>query len=159
LGGLAVACSFASAADTFPPEQIEFFEKNVRPVLAERCYECHGAHKHQNGLRLDSRAAVLRGSDYGKVVEPGNPSASKLIKAINHARRRRGDAEEGRQAARAQIAALEKWISLGLPWPRRRPWSITHRRPIRCSIGPSAGEKARPARRVHGESHRCLRRR
>ena len=85
LSGLAVASSLVSAAETFPADQIEFFEKNVRPVLAERCYECHGARKHQNGLRLDSREAVVRGSEYGKVVEPGNPSASKLIKAINHA--------------------------------------------------------------------------
>ncbi len=38
LGGLAVASSCVFAAETFPPEQIEFFEKNIRPVLAERCY-------------------------------------------------------------------------------------------------------------------------
>jgi len=117
LGGLAVACSFATAADTFPPDQIEFFEKNIRPVLAERCYECHGAHKHQNGLRLDSRAAVVRGSDYGKVVEPGNPSASKLIKAINHAAGVEAMPKKGDKLPAPQIAALEKWISLGLPWP------------------------------------------
>jgi len=44
LGSFAVATSLVAAADTaFPPEQIEFFEKNVRPVLAERCYDCHGA--------------------------------------------------------------------------------------------------------------------
>ncbi len=120
LGGLAVACSFASAADTFPPDQIEFFEKNVRPVLAERCYECHGAHKHQNGLRLDSRAAVVRGSDYGKVVEPGNPSASKLIKAVNHAAGVEAMPKKGDKLPAPQIAALEKWISMGLPWPAEK---------------------------------------
>jgi hypothetical protein len=117
LGGLAVACSFATAADTFPPDQIEFFEKNVRPVLAERCYECHDAQKHQNGLRLDSRAAVVRGSDYGKVVEPGNPSASKLIKAINHVAGVEAMPKKGDKLPAPQIAALEKWVSLGLPWP------------------------------------------
>ena len=120
LGGFAVACSFAPAADTFPPDQIEFFEKNVRPVLAERCYECHGAHKHQNGLRLDSRAAVVRGSDYGKVVEPGNPSASKLIKAINHAAGVEAMPKKGDKLPAPQIAALEKWISIGLPWPAEK---------------------------------------
>ena len=108
LGGFAVACSLASAADTFPPEQIEFFEKSVRPVLAERCYDCHGAHKHQNGLRLDSRAAVIRGSDYGKVVEPGNPSASKLIKAVRHAPGVEAMPKKGDKLPEAQIAALEK---------------------------------------------------
>lgn len=118
LGGFAVACSSASAADTFPPDQIEFFEKSVRPVLAERCYDCHGAHKHQNGLRLDSRAAVVRGSDYGKVVEPGNPSASKLIKAVNHAAGVEAMPKKGDKLPAPQIAALEKWISMGLPWPQ-----------------------------------------
>lgn len=117
LGGLAVACSLASAADSFPPEQIEFFEKNVRPVLAERCYDCHGAHKHQNGLRLDSREAVIRGSDYGKVVEPGNPGVSKLIKAINHAPGVEAMPKKGDKLPATQIAALEKWVSMGLPWP------------------------------------------
>jgi len=117
LGGFAVASSLVSAAETFPPEQIEFFEKSVRPVLAERCYECHGAQKHQNGLRLDSRAAVIRGSDYGKVVEPGNPSASKLIKAINHVAGVESMPKKGDKLPAPQIAALEKWISMGLPWP------------------------------------------
>lgn len=117
LGGFAVAASVASAAESFPPDQIEFFEKNVRPVLAERCYDCHGANKHQNGLRLDSRAAVIHGSDYGKVVDPGNPSASKLIKAINHVAGVEAMPKKGDKLPAPQIAALEKWISMGLPWP------------------------------------------
>ncbi len=117
LGGFAVATSLASAAETFPPDQIEFFEKNIRPVLAERCYQCHGPNKHQNGLRLDSREAVVRGSEYGKVVEPGNPSASKLIKAINHVAGVEAMPKKGDKLPPPQIAAIEKWISLGLPWP------------------------------------------
>ena len=63
--------SWTLAADSFPPEQIEFFEKEIRPVLAENCYDCHGGHKHENGLRVDLRSALLKGSDYGAVVEPG----------------------------------------------------------------------------------------
>jgi mono/diheme cytochrome c family protein len=121
LGGFAVASSFAVAAETFPPDQIEFFEKNVRHVLAERCYDCHGVHKHQNGLRLDSRAAILQGSDYGKVVEPGNPSASKLIKAINHVAGVEAMPKKGDKLPAPQIAAIEKWISMGLPWPAEAP--------------------------------------
>ena len=113
--------SAVAAENAFPPDQIEFFEKEVRPVLAERCYECHGAHKHQNGLRLDSREAVVRGSDYGKVVEPGNPSASKLIKAIHHAPGVEGMPKKGDKLPTAQIAALEKWVQLGLPWPAEAP--------------------------------------
>lgn len=128
LGGLAVASSCAFAAETFPPEQIEFFEKNIRPVLAERCYDCHSAHKHQNGLRLDSRAAVVRGSDYGKVVEPGNPSASKLIKAINHVAGVEAMPKKGDKLPAPQIAAFEKWISMGLPWPEEKE-AVAHGAP------------------------------
>ena len=117
LGSFAVACSLVSAAETFPPDQIEFFEKNIRPVLAERCYECHSAHKSQNGLRLDSRAAILQGSEYGKVVESGNPSGSKLIKAIQHLVGVEAMPKKGDKIPAPQIAAFEKWITLGLPWP------------------------------------------
>ncbi len=119
-GSLAVAGSLASAADTFPPEQIEFFEKNVRPVLANNCYDCHGAHKHENGLRLDLRSAILRGSDYGKVVEAGNPAISKMIKAINHAPGVEAMPKKGDKLKAADIAALEKWVQMGMPWPEEK---------------------------------------
>jgi hypothetical protein len=46
-------------SESFSPEQIESFEKTIRPLLVERCYDCHGAHKHENGLRLDSREAIF----------------------------------------------------------------------------------------------------
>lgn len=119
-GSFAVAGSLAAAADTFPPEQIEFFEKSVRPVLAENCYSCHGDHKHENGLRMDLRSAILRGSDYGKVVEPGNPAASKMIKAINHAAGVEAMPKKGDKLKAADIAALEKWVQMGLPWPEEK---------------------------------------
>jgi len=128
LGCLAVTTSLAAAdtATAFPPDQIEFFEKSVRPVLAERCYDCHGVHKHQNGLRLDSRDAVIRGSDYGKVVEPGNPSASKLIKAVTNAAGVEPMPKKGDKLTATEVAALEKWITLGLPWPKEAAVAAAH---------------------------------
>lgn len=107
----------AAEPAAFPPEQIEFFEKSVRPVLADNCYDCHGGHRHENGLRLDQRAAIIRGSDYGKVVEPGNPAASKLIKAINHAPGVEAMPLKKDKLKPSDIAALEKWVQMGLPWP------------------------------------------
>jgi hypothetical protein len=68
--GIAVTSVVAQEV-VFSPEQVVFFEKNVRPVLAEHCYSCHGAEKAKSGLRLDSREAVLRGTDAGKVVIAG----------------------------------------------------------------------------------------
>lgn len=132
LGGTALCFSFqaaAAAADApvFPPEQIEFFEKEVRPVLAENCYDCHGSHKHENGLRVDLRSALLKGSDYGKVVEPGNAAASKLIKAISHAPGVEAMPKKGDKLKLAQIAALEKWVQMGLPWPAEK--AVAHEQP------------------------------
>lgn len=103
--------------EVFAPEQIESFEKLVRPLLVERCYDCHGAHRHENGLRLDSRAAILRGSDYGKVVEVGNPAGSKLIQAVRGAAGVEKMPKKGTALSESEVAILEKWIADGLPWP------------------------------------------
>ncbi|HCN77967.1 MAG TPA: hypothetical protein DIT13_12340 [Verrucomicrobiales bacterium] len=119
LGG-AFAVGPGLAAESFTAEQIEFFEKSVRPVLAENCHDCHGGHKHENGLRVDLRSAILRGSDYGKVVEPGNPAASKLIKAIQHAPGVEAMPKKGGKLQPQEIAALEKWVQMGLPWPEEK---------------------------------------
>ncbi len=110
--------SVVQAEQTFPADQIEFFEKNVRPVLVENCQECHGAKKQKNGLRLDSRDAVLQGSEYKKVVVPGDPENSLLIKAVRHAAGPEPMPDKKPQLASNQIDALAQWIKMGLPWPK-----------------------------------------
>jgi hypothetical protein len=76
----------ARADEKLTPEQLQFFERKVRPVLAERCYRCHGedAKKRRGGLRLDAREAVLRGGDSGPAVVPGRPEKSLLVQAVRH---------------------------------------------------------------------------
>src|SRR5690606_35148981 len=99
-----------------PPEQIEFFEKQVRPVLAEHCYSCHGPEKQKAELRLDSREALLKGSDIGPVVVPGKPEEGSFIKSIRH----EGDSkmpEKEDKLSDEKIAALTEWVRMGLPWP------------------------------------------
>src|SRR4051794_19374456 len=66
------------------PEQLEFFEKQVRPILAEQCYKCHGPEKQKGELRVDSREALLKGSEQGPVLVPGKPEESSLIKSVKH---------------------------------------------------------------------------
>lgn len=58
------------------------FEKDVQPILAERCHSCHGPDVQQSGLRLDRRQAAMRGGDYGPVIVPGNSAGSKLIRRL-----------------------------------------------------------------------------
>jgi mono/diheme cytochrome c family protein len=103
------------APSPLPSQTMEFFEKRVRPILAENCFSCHGAEKQKAGLRLDSPAALLKGSETGPVVIPGNPADSVLIRAI----RQEGDVKmppKGKLPAEA-IDALTTWIKLGAPWP------------------------------------------
>ncbi|HEV3440219.1 MAG TPA: DUF1549 domain-containing protein, partial [Gemmata sp.] len=79
------AYAHAIAADPDPkptPEQIEFFEKKVRPLLADNCYSCHGQKKQSGGLRLDSVAGLKTGIDGVPVVVAGEPTKSKLIQAV-----------------------------------------------------------------------------
>src|SRR5262245_19791475 len=65
-------------------DNLEFFEKSVRPILVERCQACHGASKQKGGLRLDSRQAILAGGSTGPAVIPGKPEDSLLVDAINY---------------------------------------------------------------------------
>src|SRR5262249_940353 len=67
-------------------EGVEFFEKNIRPVLSERCYECHSAaaKKLKGKLRLDTKEDLERGGESGRAVIPGQPEQSLLIKAIRY---------------------------------------------------------------------------
>ena len=80
LAGLSLWVAGATSAAELPREQVEFFEKKIRPVLVERCYECHSAaaKKLKGGLALDTRAGVLKGGDTGPAVVPGAPDRSKL---------------------------------------------------------------------------------
>src|SRR3954470_10876974 len=64
---------------------ITFFEQNIRPVLAGRCYGCHSSAqaKPMGGLLLDSRAGMLRGGQSGAPsIVPGKPDESILIAAV-----------------------------------------------------------------------------
>lgn len=92
----------------------EFFEKEVRPVLAEQCYSCHGPKVHQANLRLDGLAYILRGGDRGPALVPGTPEKSLIVQAIKH---QGMEMPPGRKLAERQVAALERWVKMGAPWP------------------------------------------
>ena len=104
-------------------EDLEFFEKKIRPLLVESCHECHGADKQKANLRLDSREAVLKGGDSGPAVDPGNPDESLLIEAVNYL----GDTQmppKGKLEDE-KINDLKEWIQRGAPWPKEKPKGAT----------------------------------
>jgi mono/diheme cytochrome c family protein len=116
---LALSATAAEMAQPPTAAQLEFFEKEVRPVLADNCYKCHGSKKQKSGLRLDSREFILKGGEVGPVVVLGKPETSRLILAINHAKVK--DVEPMPSAdekiSPKAIAALTEWVRQGLPWP------------------------------------------
>jgi cytochrome c553 len=110
--------SAAKETVSFSDEQLEFFEKQVRPILANRCYKCHGSEtkKPKGELRVDSRLALLAGGDTGPAIVPGNAKESLLIDAINH-----GDVYQmppKTKMPQAEIDVLTKWVEQNAPWPK-----------------------------------------
>jgi hypothetical protein len=101
------------------PEQIGFFEKNVRPVLVNRCYECHSAETKPAGfLRVDDRNGLLKGGDSGPAVVPGDPEKSLIIQRITHKDPKRRMPKEGGLVTEAELANITTWIKDGAAWPR-----------------------------------------
>ncbi len=97
---------------------LEFFEKRIRPLLAEHCYECHSAgQKTKGGLRLDTRDGWSHGGDSGPAILPGKLDESPLIKAVRY-RDKDFRMPPKRKLSDEQIAAFEKWVELGAPDPR-----------------------------------------
>ena len=96
---------------------IEFFEKRIRPLLVERCIECHGPEKQKGGLRLDFKQGWEVGGDSGPALVPGNLTESRIIHAIHYE-----DADfqmpPQNKLSDEAIADLEDWIAIGAPDPR-----------------------------------------
>ena len=102
----------AIAAD---PAQL--FEQQIRPLLNDRCIECHGPKKQKGELRLDAKAFAFKGSHDGAVIVPGKPAESSLLQRV-----RSDDPDEqmppkGERLTTAQLTALQSWIEQGAPWP------------------------------------------
>ncbi len=103
--GPAVVLLLATAVD------LEFFEKQIRPLLSQHCFACHSSSVKAAfaGLRLDSKAEAL------KVIVPGKPSESKLLRAV------RGELKVRMPPTgplpQEQIDAIARWIEMGAPWP------------------------------------------
>ena len=113
---LAFLAAPARAAGDRDAAGVEFFEKEIRPLLAAHCRECHGGKKVKGGLRLTGRAEVLRGGDSGPAVVPGKPDASLLVRAARYSDDALRMPPKGKLPD-ADMAKLARWVELGAPWP------------------------------------------
>jgi hypothetical protein len=117
------------------------FATKVRPILATRCYTCHGPEVQQHGLRLDSLTAVLQGSDSGKIIVPGHGDQSRIIRRLTAAERPLMP-YGGPPLSSEEIDAIRQWIDAGAPGPdssapiaflkRRTHWAYV--KPVRPPI-------------------------
>eukprot|EP00913_Durusdinium_trenchii_P008815 g8281.t1 len=103
-----------SADDARQRAGVEFFEKHIRPLLLQKCVSCHGPKQQEAELRLDSRAALLKGSAEGPVVKSGRPKQSRLIEVISHTGEVKMPPE--RKLSAVEINHLTKWVGMGIPW-------------------------------------------
>jgi hypothetical protein len=109
------ARTFAGEADRDTQSSRErFFEQKVRPLLAQKCFSCHGEKKQKAGLRLDSLEAILKGGESGPAVVPGKPGESLLVHAINY---EGPEMPPTGQLEPGQVDVLTRWVSAGATWP------------------------------------------
>jgi mono/diheme cytochrome c family protein len=118
-------------------EQLRFFETSIRPLLVENCHKCHGPKKQWASLRLDSRAAMLRGGDSGPAIVPGKPDESRLILAVRQVDEDLKMPEDGKLTDR-QIADLARWVEMGAPYPAAAEEGTPKRDPNHWAFQPPA---------------------
>ncbi len=116
---LVASLAVPSLASEPSPEDVAFFESKIRPILVERCYECHSSasKKLRGNLVLDTKAGWTKGGDTGPAIEPGDPDNSLLIQAVRYDDPILKMPPKGKLAD-TEIAALTDWVKRGAPDPR-----------------------------------------
>ena len=117
--------------------KLEFFEKHVRPLLIEKCYECHS---HESGesdgdLFLDSAAAMRKGGSRGAVLVAGKPNQSLLMRVVNYRDRNLQMPPSGKLSG-SEIELLREWIESGATDPRTQELKKTDNRHGRVTTSP-----------------------
>jgi hypothetical protein len=129
---LATLLPSVSALANPPPEQVDLFEKHIRPILVKHCYKCHSADakKIRSGLLLDSRDGIRKGGERGPAVVPNDPAASLLLKALRHEGLQM---PPGAKLPDTVIADFATWIKQGAVDPRDGSGSLQRRLDIEAA--------------------------
>lgn len=103
------------------PQSPVDFNRDIRPILSDHCFSCHGFDKNRRkaDLRLDTKDGLLGSGDNGPIVKPGDPSQSDLLSRIHlpesdakHMPPKKG----GKALDASQVKLLERWIQEGAKW-------------------------------------------
>src|SRR5688572_5973413 len=92
-----------------PPAGPDYL-RDVKPLLRQKCFACHGAARQKAGLRLDAAALILKGTRRGPVVIPGKPDESLLIEMVADDPVRMPPKGEGEHLSAKEIGVLKDWI-------------------------------------------------
>ncbi|MEX0676890.1 MAG: c-type cytochrome domain-containing protein [Pirellulales bacterium] len=108
-------------SDDHPPAEskdkpVDFFA-DVRPILVERCWKCHGPQKRSGGLRLDAREFARRGGDSGRHVLGGTPATNELLARVSSSDRAYRMPKNAPPLSKPEIELLGRWVGEGTPWP------------------------------------------
>ena len=108
------------AAAQPPVPAVIDFNRDIRPILADNCYQCHGPDKNKRKahLRLDTGEGLFNARDKTGPVVPGKPQESELLRRLTtaDANERMPDPKSGKSLSARQIAVLKKWIEQGAQW-------------------------------------------
>ncbi|MSO22278.1 MAG: DUF1553 domain-containing protein [Acidobacteria bacterium] len=123
-------------AQSLTLEQIDFFEKRIRPVFVAQCQSCHGAKVQTAGLNLSTVAGLRNGAESGPVVTPGDVERSRLLQVVGYQEPTK--MPPGGKLKDDEIAALREWVRMGAPWPG-------------ASVEPASGEAAKEGGHLRGQ--------
>ena len=111
-----------SAAEVSPESGKVFFERDVRPILKEHCFHCHGedAEEIKGGLDLRLKRFLEKGGESGPAIVPGHPAKSKLLEVLKSGDMPKGKSRLGDDV----IEVIEKWIASGAATARPEPETL-----------------------------------
>jgi len=113
LAGLSLLFFVRAQAAVPPPD----FAREVRPLLEQHCWKCHGPEKQKGGLRLDTKEGAFKAADSGeKAILPGRSSESRLIQLVASQDEAERMPSKGEPLSAAQIDLLKRWIDAGAEW-------------------------------------------
>src|SRR6185436_3029334 len=123
--GLHCASTLSTAAEEGKPAEVQF-NRDIRPILSENCFQCHGpdVHQRQADLRLDTREGAVAEHDGGKAIVAGDTKSSRLMQRIvsTVADERMPPEKTGRKLTAQQIELLRRWIEQGAKYEKH--WSL-----------------------------------
>lgn len=117
------ACKLASLCNLAHGQEADWFESQIRPLLAQKCWDCHGEAKQWGGLRLDSRAGILQGGDSGPAAILDDFEKSELLRRVlsEDPEVRMPPPETNQTLSAVEVDRLKQWLKLGAQWPEAPP--------------------------------------